>query len=390
MESSKRYFSNLYLYLLIFLLMIFSVIVGSNYSLPEFFIYFILMLFAIPIIFFKKINIKFEKKDIVMFFLFAVIGCLSSISNSEFTLLFSSVFFIIFYIVSKYFVSYIFVIKDFKRILLKENSIFLAIFLIFIFLYFNDGRVPYKGIYENPNTMGGILATSIILMLGLIFGVLDKWRKSNIIFFITLNLLSLIIFYQLLQTSSRTSLIAVLSVLFFLILIFSLRKIYERKYSTVLNILIFNIVLFLWIKSYSISLFDNFLLKFSDKNRNNDVFDGRTYIWDRTLSDAGLFGGSDYFIREFSLGAHSSFISIIGRFGYIFGGIIILCWMYLGYKAISYFFKCKNDFYSYCYLALWLGFTILSITEVMLYKTIMLLFFLCISGFLIENNSVRT
>src|SRR5690606_22270814 len=129
--------------------MIFSIMVGSNYSFPELSIYFIIIFFAMPIIFFKKINIIFEKKDIAMFSLFAVLGCLSAISNSEFMLLFSAIFFIIFYIISKYFVNYIFNIEDFKRVLLKENSVFLAIFLIFMYLYFNDGRMPYKGIYEN-------------------------------------------------------------------------------------------------------------------------------------------------------------------------------------------------------------------------------------------------
>lgn len=391
MENNKRYFSNLYLYLLIFLLMIFSIMVGSNYSFPELSIYFIIIFFAMPIIFFKKINIIFEKKDIAMFSLFAVLGCLSAISNSEFMLLFSAIFFIIFYIISKYFVNYIFNIEDFKRVLLKENSVFLAILLIFMYLYFNDGRMPYKGIYENPNTMGGILATSIILMLSLIFGFLDNWKKSNLIFIFILNLLSLIVFYLLLQTSSRASLISVLSVLIFLILVFSLKKIYERRYSIVLSIFIFNTILFFWVNFYFISLFDSFFLKFSEKSQNNDVFDGRTYIWEKTLSDAGLFGeGSKYFIREFSLGAHNSFISIIGQFGYIYGGILILCWIYLGYKAINYFFKCKNDLYCYYYVALWVGFTVLSLAEVMLYKSIMLLFVLSISGFLIEKSNIRT
>lgn len=391
-NSFKIYFSNFFLYILMFLLIICSTFIGSSYiNISEYLIYFIIILFVLPCFIFGNFNINFKKYDLLLLFVFLCIGCLSGIFNSEINLLFTASFIFIFYLIGKYFIPYNFNKGHFKRIFLKESSVFLAILLIILYFIFYDGGIPYKGIYDNPNTMGGVLATSFILMIGMIFGALESWKNKNILYLISLIVLVIFIFNILLKTASRTSVVAVGFVFLILILIFALKKIIDKKIKMVLFcFLIFSLILF-FMKFYFLIIFENIILKFSNKSSSNDFFDGRGYIWDRTLNEAGFWGaGSDYFIREFSLGAHNSFISIIGRLGYIYGSLIILCWLYLGYKCFKHCLKCRGDNYGYSYLALWLGFTILSLTEVMLYKSIMLLFFLCLGGLFNEENSIRT
>src|SRR5690606_7287271 len=59
-------------------------------------------------------------------------------------------------------------------------------------------------------------------------------------------------------------------------------------------------------------------------NKSADLLDGRGSVWKQTLSDASLFGnGESYFIDNVGLGAHNTFIHILGVYGWV--PMIIFC-----------------------------------------------------------------
>ena len=125
----------------------------------------------------------------------------------------------------------------------------------------------------------------------------------------------------------------------------------------------------------------NVIDKFVAKDVGGDVFDGRGYIWEKTINDAGFWGnGSSYFLDEFALGAHNTFISILGRYGYVYFILIFIFWLFLGFKSFKFLLRSSISFYTYMYFTVWYAFTILSLTEVMLYTPIMIIFILSMSG----------
>src|SRR5690606_11096060 len=149
---------------------------------------------------------------------------------------------------------------------------------------------------------------------------------------------------------------------FIVYIFFNIKYFLHSSFNKLLkyNILIFFSLLLVF-TFFPIELLDNFLNKFDSKSV--DVLDMRGYSWSETIANAGFFcNANNYFIENFSFSAHSSFISILGRFGYIIFFIITFSWLILGLKVINFALRNDKNLYLYIPLATWLGFTILSFT----------------------------
>jgi O-antigen ligase len=78
---------------------------------------------------------------------------------------------------------------------------------------------------------------------------------------------------------------------------------------------------------------------YANKLESNDTFNGRSYIWGKTLQDSRLFGygSNDYFTQKFDLGGHNSLIDILGQNGLIAAYLMIIFAILSLYYAYRYF-----------------------------------------------------
>ena len=369
-------FIKIYLVSIFLLCLLLSSIVGSEYAFSgNVFYFFIFLFFFLFFLQFNKLN--FNNNELFFLFFVITIGTVSSVYNSDMQLFFSSCFLVL---ISFFFnkLNYIFDFNFIEKLIFKYGTIFLVFFVIFIVLFTSDYSVPYFGIYDNPNTMGAISSSVLMLLISMFFGALEYNNKKNILIFI-LFLLMICFINIVLITVSRLAVIASISLFIILFILFNIRMFVRKK-----NIFKFNFFLIL-----SGSIFGYFLLKnsqnvidkFVAKDVGGDVFDGRGYIWEKTINDTGFWGnGSSYFLDEFALGAHNTFISILGRYGYVYFILIFIFWLFLGFKSFKFLLRNSISFYTYMYFTVWYAFTILSLTEVMLYTPIMIIFILSMSG----------
>lgn len=371
-------FFDLIFFLLISVLILSCSIIGSEYSLSDNLVYLSLFLLISPILSKNIFKIKFKKLDIIFSLILIAISCISAIVTSDFKLVFSAFLFVFLYFVGNVFIGFTYSSR-FIEVIYLYICLFFSSILIFFCIISDTLEIPFKGIYVNSNSMGGMLASALIIITALIFGLLELGFRKNIKITTILIVFYLIIFYFLLMTVNRASIVAPIITLCIMYFLVNIKYIYF--YNPLFLFRFNSIFLFLlFISSYLIplDLLNNFLNKFDDKGQ--DVLDGRTYIWSKTLSDSGLWGqGSNYFIENFSLGAHNSFISILGRFGYVFLLFVLIIWMILGLRALIFSLQRFNNLYIYIPFLCWFGFTLLSMTEVMLYKPLMIVFFLSLS-----------
>ena len=137
--------------------------------------------------------------------------------------------------------------------------------------------------------------------------------------------------------------------------------------------------MYIFNKSKYYQIFNERILeKFNNKIESGDVLDRRGNIFSSTVTDANIFGhGPDYFSQTYGLGAHNSFISILGQYGYLASALFILFWVYVIYIAFKHFYSSHSN-YSILPILLVLFFLMTSMTEIMLMKASMLFAFIAI------------
>ena len=359
--------------------LVLSCTLSGTLLISDYFIYFAL-LFPCLAIFFVKKNILINNYLLCYLLLFPVLGAISGFLNSDLTVFFSSLIFFILFFLGFFIYPYVFK-KTYAELYIFEYSTILSFFIICYLISFDLNIVaPYKSIYENPNSFGVATASISITILSLLFGYLEEKGHSirKLFFLISFSLT----FYLTLYSGSRTSVVAIIVSFILLVFIYF----YKNKISFIKSICWFFtfIVFFVYMRDI---LEENILQKFSNKYDGDDLFDGRGYIWEVTFNNAGIFGnGSDYFSKTFALGPHNSFVSILGRLGYLFTFAFVILWGWIGY--ISYMYTINNKYkYSYMYFGGWLGFLILSTTEVMLFRFLMVISVMYIGCILLKNRS---
>jgi O-Antigen ligase len=205
---------------------------------------------------------------------------------------------------------------------------------------------PYTGVFSNSNQLG---ATMLSLNCGLLI-LLNKTILEPPTFARTVKLLSLggfilLGFVLTIFSNSRTSLLGS-----FFGLMLSLYPIIPafRQPKALMRLLLFGIglasVVVLWGGQALGGLWQSIESGYADKLGSNDAFNGRGPIWQKTFADMQLFGygSNDYFLDNFDLGGHNSFIDILGQSGLIaFYLIVIVAFMSL-YYSYRYFWTQKK------------------------------------------------
>ncbi|WP_341994045.1 hypothetical protein [Chlorogloeopsis sp. ULAP02] len=215
----------------------------------------------------------------------------------------------------------------------------------------------YRGVFANSNQLGFMAA----VMSASIFIFLISALSNNKGLF-TIGILYLLLLLSLgviLLANARTSLLV-----FIVLHIMFLKKMLQRP-----NYVIFSVITVIFTILIAIFVIPNdifsLLLEQISRIQDKDSLSGREYIWLKTFIDMQLLGnGSDYFEKNFGLGAHNTLIDILGINGIIAMLIIMFFAISSFFYAFSYFQKyAKEEKYASTPLIITTCFWVLSMGE---------------------------
>lgn len=338
------------------------------------YLYFILLI--IPFLFNKDYKIN---KNNIIFKLILVISfamMFSGLLNSSFrTFLNGPIFFFFFYNFCKVFVTY------FKEETLKIVSVAFLISQIptvLMPIIFNGiNSFPYTGVFINPNSLGLVLIPIFVIFLSIFFYYIERLffykNKPSIFKLVTYFIVLIIIFTLIVFTRSRTSFLSAIFLLVVGILLLLRTSIkYKRvgNFTLGLFILIPLILILYFVINYFLPL-NQYISEITlDKfaSRSGNILSGRGYSWSAAFNNTGLFGnGQNFFIEEVGVGAHNTFINVLGIHGWftvIPFVIIFLVGMYYSYK----FYLNSNSKYKFLPIFLVLNFVLGSMGEDILFN----------------------
>jgi len=366
----------------------------SSYAQFVVYVSFLLIIFTFILFYRKKILINSFLSILV--YLYVLVCIISALKNTDISLVFSAFIFLSLFLATVVVIPSIYPNNQneniFKIVILTHIPLLLLSFVESGYGFLTTSS--FKGIFYNPNSFGTVAVTLFAVVFSLLLSKVEKYiantqNPKEQFIKVKLFLLSIISFsliWLVVISSSRTSFMAV--ILLTSLGIFSI-AIHLIKHGKIGNLILKGSVagIALLCLSFLINKFSNFndylyyniIMKF--QNKSDDLLDLRGDIWKKTFEEAGLFGkGSDYFSQQVGMGAHNTFISILGLYGWVPLILFLVILLALIYLSVRYILVEKNDKYKYLPLLIIMTFVILSMGEVMLYKLSMLVMFCTIGS----------
>lgn len=337
-------------------------------------------------------KIRLDLTAFILFLIFVFLSIISSVIHSSFELL-SGVLVLLFI-----YISLIVLLPNFRfkveKFIIPSLMIGHIPIILFPLLFMEMKTRSYSGIFYNPNSFGVVVVVLFATILAKFTFILENHFmglqiKKIKIWGYTLTLS--ICFFLIIISSSRTSALAAI-LLLVTCMFFLFKKSYKnskiqlkyaKKFASLVMLLLFLIVPVLMFTPISDLIFESLIEKFIRKS--NDILDGRLYVWYRTISEIQIFGhGRDYF-TTLGLGAHNTFISILGQYGLLplLFFILFLGRILRNSLKILRFRTDENKYLAFISIFLFL---ILSMAEGMMLKTSMLLMF-STAGFITKADS---
>lgn len=273
---------------------------------------------------------------------------------------------------------------------LLANTFFYSHILLIIVPIIRKGlnRIPYSGIFHNPNSFGTIMVTFFAVVFSRFSVTIDDvifYGKVKIKEILLNSIILFCIFILVLYSNSRSSFFTILNITITYFIISFLKLLKTRiKYTTVLRMILtilvfvfFSCIVFFTTRIGDL-LYSTIINKIIRKSR--DLLDGRGIIWKMVIDEVELFGNGRKYFSLLGKGAHSTFISLLGQYGIL--PTILYCIFLLSgiYYAYVYVWTNEKDRYRYLPLYSLLAFILLSITEGMFFKVSMVLTYCVIGG----------
>lgn len=353
-------------------------------------IYLLTLTMLLMPIFTKKRKLKLDVITFLIMYMFLLVCSISAYVNNDINSIWSSASIFLLYTVS-------FIIVPMFKININKAVLYSILYshipiLLFPFVINGIDTTPYRGIFYNPNSLGTIAATIFATLISLILGLIEKKIVNNEIKYYNIKLIILIIsilmtLYLVIISTSRTSFIAsvLCTIIGLLYVIISLVRKDKLKQLFIKGSVITSasaIATFLVIKFTNIYaiLHHNIINKFNIRSSQSGILSGRNVVWENTISNSGIFGKGNYFFRDLGIGAHNTFISILGQYGWISLIIYTLFLLICLYHTSIYSFKSIDYKYKYMPIMLFMAFIIMSMGEEMLFKLSMIAMFFSIGS----------
>ena len=353
-------------------------------------VYSLLFLILTMAFFLKSKTIEYNKKLSLLAILFTCAQCLSAIYNSDLNLMINGITFLILFLSTTVIANTY--LQDTIGKVVTVSLLLAHIPIILIPIRNGIDYFPYKGIFNNSNAFGLVAATVFATLLAILLSSFEKslFSKDKPMKFkiLVTFLLTTLCFLLIVISGSRTSFLAGI---FSIIIGFTFVIFISFKYRLTINS-IFKIMIsvpFLWVfyfiinKVIHIDLYiENIIIsKFDAKSEN--VLSGRGQVWEQTLSESKILGyGEGYFNAKFGIGAHNTFIHVLGTYGWLATIIFILLIIIAFYYCIRFAFS-RHE-YKYLPIIMITTFITLSMGENLFHKAIFFATFLLIG--LASNN----
>jgi len=246
--------------------------------------------------------------------------------------------------------------------------------LLLIPLLLDKGVVytSYKGLFRNPNSLGIVSATLMIIFVSYFLKQMEdvfinkvKINKKGFLFN---SIMGIITLYLMIYSSSRTSFIALLVVVgvgvFLMLVTLTLKgKLGILIFKSTLSLPFVGAFVFLIVKFTPLPdlINKNILEKFHRKSGN--LLASRDVIWQQSIDAAGFFGGgTDLFYGVVGRGSHNTFVSLLGTFGWVPALMIALLFGVALTKSLLLFTRNTSE-YKYFPPLMLVGFLALSMGE---------------------------
>lgn len=229
----------------------------------------------------------------------------------------------------------------------------------------------YKGLTYNSNAFGGISAGVFTLVFSYFLSEpAKKYKRAWSL------IICIISFFNTIISSSRTSFLTCAIVIFmgFFICRKDIMRFLKRKKKVVFVVgLILLLGIMFIIRYFNIYeiFYDAIIAKFIRKK--NNPFDGRSEVWMRVWNEKSLWGHGRKYFDDIGLGAHNTFISILGQYG-ILAEIAYIGFILSSLKASIKFLKSDCE-YKVMPIISAIAFIVMSMAEGMLMKINMLIFY---------------
>lgn len=362
----------------ILFLVFLSSIINMSYPVARFFIlglsFPLILLFMLN----KMKNIRIQSGVFFVFILFILSSLISTLVNSDSGSLINVLAIAYLYaLLAILFNS----IEENQQLNLMRSSILSShiTILIISIVFFGGISVPFKGIFSNPNSMGQLLISISVVASSFFYQLIYnklflnlKPEKSKLFWSF---ILAILVLYLSILTKSRTSTLAVIIVYILPLLYIFFKSLRNLKNVTSLIIFFPFAAFATWalIRYTEIyNLFNNLILsKFVKKS--NDLTDGRSYVWQYTIDNTGIFGNGHNFFDD-TVGAHNTFFDILGEYGWLSLIFFILFTLLILINSIKYL-KGNHDNRFLPFLIV-VAFIVTSMTEGQMFKPLMIGMFL--------------
>lgn len=245
-------------------------------------------------------------------------------------------------------------------------------------------HMPYRGIFYNPNSMGGVAATLFTVLVAYLYANLEdwSWHRSALGLGTTAAVAAAALTFALtVVTLSRGSVVTAAIVLL-LAFGFALRNAWGRLTRHVpltrrrLGLLIGLIAMAAIACVFATPLLsDTIISKHLRKAQGGSVdlnYGGRMAIWEQSLHDATLWGnGRDYFTTT-DLGAHNTYVSLLGQYGAIPLAAYLIVLAVAAHNTMRFAREAHLLKYRYVPVFLLVAFGALSMVEGMIFKPMMI------------------
>lgn len=340
----------------------------------------------------KVRDIKVNMPLMVLFYLFTFFGSLSSLKNSDIHSMLGVVgLLLIFVSLSKILPTFT---RDNTNKFIANTILITHIPLLVISIALYPITTPYQGLFYNTNSFGSVAGTVYVVILAKMLIKLDvqdltrkiTYKKTrSFLGFSALVFVGLLVIFS----GSRTSLIAItfvtiIGVAFLMVHLFRLKRlkkfIIRMSGLSIVSILIIKVIQSL----IPPHMYYYILLKFQIKS--GDILDGRGDVWGETFQKSNFLGNGRYFFEETGLGAHNTFISLLGQYGWATLIVFLLIILTGLFYAARYIFTCDYDSHKYLPLLMIITFSTISMGEGMMFKLSMLATFACIGAVTVKSR----